>query len=104
MNISTKMREVVIADTVMDKVADLRIYLVEQLKMSREAAHRRTQRIGIFLQSLTTEADFPLCRFKKWQVVGYRCAVYEKDWVFAYEVFEDGIIVRDMSHTTLLTE
>jgi hypothetical protein len=34
-----KMREVVVSDTVIIKVADLRMYLVEQLKLSREAAH-----------------------------------------------------------------
>jgi len=25
-------------------------------------------------------------------------------WVFAYEIFDDGIIVRDMSNAALLTE
>lgn len=72
--------------------------------MSREAAHKRTDRIDAFIQTLANEADYPLCRFKKWQVLGYRCAVCEKDWIFAYEVFEDGIIVRDMSHAKLLKE
>jgi hypothetical protein len=98
------MREVVIADAVMEKVADLRIYLIDQLKLSREAAHKRTDRIDAFLLALANEADYPLCRFKKWRVLGYRCAVCEKDWIFAYEVFEDGVIVRDMSHTSLLIE
>ena len=98
------MREVVIANTVMAKIIDLRIYLVEQLKLSREAAHRRTDRIDTFLLALANKADYPLCRFKKWQALGYRCVVCEKDWVFAYEVFEDGVIVRDMSHTSLLVE
>ncbi len=98
------MREVLVSDAVLDKVADLRIYLVEQLKLSWEAAHKRTDRIDGFIIALGNEADYPLCRFKKWQVLGYRCAVFEKDWVFAYEVFEDGVIVRDMSHTSLLAK
>ena len=93
-----------ISDTVFDKVADLRIYLVEQLKLSRKAAHHRTNRIEDFLVSLSNAGDYPLCRFKKWRALGYRCAVFEKDWVFAYEVFEEGVIVRDMSHTAVLTE
>ncbi|NDV80651.1 hypothetical protein D0T87_01490 [Bacteroides sp. 51] len=98
------MREVLVSETVMNKVVDLRDYLIEDLKLSREAAHKRTDRIDGFLLSLAGEADYPLCRFKRWRVMGYRCAVFEKDWIFAYEVFDDGIIVRDMSHTSLLIE
>lgn len=98
------MREIRISDAVMDKVSDLRIYLIEQLKLSRKAAQKRVDRIDGFLLFLANEADYPLCRFRKWQALGYRCAVFEKDWVFAYEIFEDGIIVRDMSHTSLLAE
>lgn len=98
------MRKVVVADAVMNQVADLRTYLIEQLKLSQEAAHRRIDRIERFLLSLAYDVNYPLCRFKKWQIKGYRCAVFEKDWVFAYEVFEEGIIVREMSHTSLLIE
>ena len=98
------MREVVISAPVMDKVADLRAYLTNKLKLSREATHKRIDRIDAFLLSLANEANYPLCRFKKWRASGYRCAVFEKDWIFAYEIFEDGVIVRDMSHTSLLAE
>lgn len=98
------MREVLVSDVVMNKVADLRGYLIHELKLSREAAHKRTDRIDSFLLSLANEADYPLCRFKKWRILGYKCAVFERGWVFAYEVFEDGVIVRDMSHAKLLAE
>ena len=98
------MREVLVSCTVMQKVSDLRIYLIEQLKLSQEAAQKRTNRMDVFLQSLAIAADYPLCRFKKWNIMGYRCAVFEKDWIFAYEVFENGVIIRDMSHTSLLVE
>jgi hypothetical protein len=30
--------------------------------------------------------------------------VFEKDWVFAYEIFDGGVIVRDMSHVAILIE
>ncbi len=88
----------------MDMVSDLRIYLIEELKMSRETTHKRTDRIDSFLLSLANKTDYPLCRFKKWRILGYRCAVFEKDWIFAYEAFEGGVIIRDMSHTSLLTK
>lgn len=98
------MREVLIADTVLDRISELRIYLVEELKLSRDAALKRTERMDEFLRSLGNAADYPLCRFRKWCTLGYRCAIFEKDWVFAYELFDEGIIVRDMSHTALLKE
>lgn len=98
------MREVLIADTVLDRISELSIYLVEELKLSREAALKRTERMDEFLRSLGNAADYPLCRFRKWCTLGYRCAIFEKDWVFAYELFDEGIIVRDMSHTALLKE
>lgn len=34
----------------------------------------------------------------------YRCAVFEKHWVLAYQIFDEGIIIQDMSHTSLLKE
>ena len=98
------MRTVVISGKVQDKIADLRKYLLNELKLSKEAAKARTYRIDVFLLSLGYPADYPPCRFKKWQELGYRCAVFEKTWVFAYEVFENGVIVRDMSHTAMLVE
>jgi hypothetical protein len=98
------MREVIISNTVQDKLADLRMYLLDELKLSKEAAKARTYRIDDFLLALGNPADYALCRFKKWQILGYRCAVFEKTWVFAYEIFDNGVIVRDMSHVALLAK
>lgn len=98
------MREVVISQTVRDKIDDLELYLKNDLKMSKEAAKRRSDRMRKFVKAFANTADCPLCRFKRWRVLGYRCAVCEKDWIFAYEVFDDGVIVRDMSHTSFLKE
>ena len=98
------MRKVLLSNLVTSKISDLRVYLVSDLKLSREAAHHRIDRIDIFLHSLANFVDYPTCRFKKWRKLNLRCAVFEKDWVFAYERFDDGIIIRDMSHTSLLKE
>ena len=98
------MREVVISDTVQGKIDEIELFLRDSLGMSKEAARKRCDRMDEFFESLAVRADYPLCRFKKWRVLGYHCAVFEKDWVFAYELFDDGIIIRDMSHTKLLQE
>ncbi|MCL1974478.1 MAG: hypothetical protein FWG54_06665 [Bacteroidetes bacterium] len=80
------------------------IYLIDELKLSEIAAEIRIKRMENFVASLSNSADYALCRFKKWRALGYRCAVFEKIWVFAYEIFDDGVIIRDMSHTAALTE
>ena len=98
------MREVLISGLVRDKIIELERYLVDDLKLSEEAALRRSSRMRRFVYAFRNALDYPLCRFKKWCKLGYRCAVFEKDWVFAYEIFEGGIIVRDMSHSSLLAE
>ena len=75
-------------------MAELESYLINELKLSKAAALRRSARMRKFVSSLSAPADYPLCRFKKWRMLGYRCAVFEKDWIFAYEIFIDGIIDR----------
>jgi hypothetical protein len=63
----------------------------------------RIKRIEDRIMSLGAEGDYALCRFKRWRALGYRCVSFE-GWVFAYEVFEGGVIVRDMSHGKLLAD
>ena len=98
------MREVQISGKVVRKIQDLELFLRDELKLSKEAARKRSDRMRMFVKSLSKPADYPLCRFKKWRIHGYRCVVFEKAWIFAYEVFDGGVIVRDMSHTSLLVE
>ena len=69
-----------------------------ELRLSQKAAKSRTARMRTFLRSLSSPVDYALCRFKRWSTLGYRCAMFEKEWVFAYEIVPQGIIVRDMSH------
>ena len=98
------MREVIVSVQVLDKLSDIVIYLRDELKLSESAAMAYRERFITFIQSFCVKVDHPLCRFKKWRIYGYRCAVFEKNWILAYEVLEEGVIVRDLSHTSLLTE
>lgn len=98
------MRKVIISDVVQAGIIELNSYLTQEFKLSRAAADARTQRMENFVATLSNNVDYPLCRFKRWRVLGWRCAIFEKDWIFAYEVFDGGVIVRDMSHTALLKE
>lgn len=98
------MRKVQISGSVRDKIVELEAYLVDELKLSQEAALRRSGQMRKYIRAFNNAVDYPLCRFKKWRELGYRCAVFEKNWVFAYEIIGEGIIVRDMSHTSLLID
>jgi len=72
---------VILSDCVIEKITELELYLKNTLKFSKEAAKKRTDRMGDFLESLDGIAVYPLCRFLRWRVLGYHCVVFEKDWV-----------------------
>ena len=97
------MRKVYVSEQVWDKITELEQYLKENLKFSKEAARKRSDRMRDFLKSLSNPADYALCRFKRWRTLGYRCSTFE-GWVFAYEVFYGGVIVQDMAHGATLIE
>ena len=98
------MSNIFVADTVWAKIANLENYLIYELQLSETAALQRTNRMRLFMKNISLIVRYPICRFKQWCELGYRCAVFEKSWVFAYEEFDNGIIVRDMSHTALLKD
>ena len=99
------MREVHVSKHVLDKISELETYLKEEMQFSKEAARKRSDRMRVFLKSLSNPVfDYAICRFIRWRKLGYRCAIFEKSWIFAYEIIDEGIIIRDMSHTATLTQ
>ena len=98
------MRKVYVSDQVWDMISELELYLKIELKFSKVAARQRSDRMRVFLKSLSNPADYALCRFKRWRELGYRCAVFEKSWIFAYETFDGGVIIRDMAHAATRIE
>ena len=96
------MRKVRISDVVWDKIDELADYMIDEFKLSEMAAIRRIDRLMNFLTDLSNPADYALCRFKRWRTLGYRCVVFE-GWVFAYEIFDGGILIRDMAQSANLT-
>jgi len=98
------MRKVIVSTRVQSKISELNLYLTQEFQLSWTAAEARIKRMENFIASLRYEADYPLCRFKQWRALGYRCVVFEQSWVFAYEIVPEGVIVCDMSHTAALVE
>jgi len=98
------MKEVYISAKVWNRMDELESYLTDELKLSRDLAFRKTSKMRKFIHSLGGPIMYAKCRFKKWAVWGFHCAIFEKSWIFAYEVFDEGIIVRDMEHVSILKE
>jgi len=98
------MCEIIIPDRLWGKIEAIKNYLISELKLSEEAAISRIDRMEDFVRSFAIPTAYPLCRFKQWRELGYRCAVFERDWIFAYEVFDNGVIVRDLVNTTILIQ
>ena len=98
------MREVIVSEHLWGKIKEVNDYLINELHLSEEATEKRIRRMEQFVMDFAKRVDHPLCRFKKWQTLGYHYAVIEKDRLFAYEVFDEGVIVRDMANTALLAE
>lgn len=97
------MREVVITENVRLRIEELGVYLTQAYGMSRESAHARVGRMYRFLASLKNPGDYARCRFRKWRELGYLCVPFE-GWVFAYQAFIEGVIIRDMSHAKAIDE
>lgn len=97
-------RSIIVSALVVDKLTELVVYLKDDLRLSEAAALAYRDRFLAYIRSFGAEVEHPLCRFKKWCALGYHCAVFERNWVLAYEVTEEGVVVQDMSHTSLLQE
>jgi hypothetical protein len=97
-------RAIIVSEKVADKLDGVVAYLKDDLKLSENAALEYRDRFLKFIRSLGAPVDHPLCRFRRWRKAGYRCAVFERDWVIAYQTVIKGIIVRDMAHTAGLKE
>jgi len=98
------MFEIIIPNRLWSKIGAIKSYLINELKLSEEAAINRINRMEDFVKSFVIPTAYPICRFTKWRELGYRCAVFERDWIFAYEVFDRGVIIRDLVHTTMLIQ
>jgi len=98
------MRKVIVSTLVQSKICELNLFLTREFMLSWTAAEARVKRMENFIASLRYEADYPLCRFKQWRALSYRCVVFEQSWVFVYEIVQEGVVIRDMSHTTVLAE
>jgi len=56
------MRKVHVSEQVWDKISELELYLQMELKFSKKAARSRSDKMRVFLKSLSNPADYALER------------------------------------------
>jgi hypothetical protein len=85
-----------------EQIMSIAVYMADELLLSEQAIIRYTDRINVFIMSLSAPVNYQKCRFKAWRALGWRCMIFEKQWVIAYEDFTEGVIIRDIKHTKLM--
>lgn len=94
-------RSVVVSSLVRELLLELYVHLRYTLHLSKDAAKARMERLQAHTQTLRFSHSDSLCRYRRWRDKGWYCTSCEA-WVFAYEVFEDGVIIHDMRHSSVL--
>jgi len=97
------MKPVEIDDNVMVRINELFIHIVNEFK-APATAHSYIEEINEFLQQLGSCFALAKCRRKKWRKKGYRCAVFDHRWVFAYQIYDDRVIIHDMEYAANITD
>ena len=97
------MKPVEIADKVLERIDELFNHIVNEFK-APATAHRYIQEIYEFLEKLGSCFVLAKCRLKKWSEKGYRCAVFDHCWVFAYQIYDDRVIIHDMEYAANITD
>jgi len=68
-----------------------------------DTADRFVKRMRIFSKSLGEFSDkYPLCRFQRFSLSGFRCAVFEHIFIFIYRVENEELIVYNIVHVKRL--
>ena len=97
------MKPVEIADNVLERLDGLFSHIVNEYK-APETAHNYIEEINKFLQKLGGCFALAKCRRKKWREKGYHCAVFNHRWIFAYQIYDDRVIVHDMEYAPNITD
>ena len=87
----------------MERLDDLFNHIVYEYK-APNTAHNYIEEINDFLRKLGGCFALAKCRRKKWREKGYLCAVFNHLWVFAYQIYDDRVIIHDMEYAPNITD
>ena len=97
------MQPVEIASNVLERIDELFRFIVNEYK-APATAHKYIEEINEFLLKLGGCFALAKCRRKKWREKGYRCAVFNHCWIFAYQIYDDRVIIHDMEYAPHITD
>ena len=97
------MKPVEVSDKVMKQLDELFHHIANEF-MAPDTAHNYIERINEFLQQLGGCFALAKCRRRKWREAGYLCAVFNHCWIFAYQIYDDRVIVHDMEYAPNITD
>jgi len=89
------MKPVEVADNVIKRMDELFNHIVDEYQMPC-TAHNYIDEMNEFLRKLGGCFTLAECRRKIWYEKGYRCAVFNHCWIFAYQIYDDRVIIHDM--------
>lgn len=79
-------------------------YLSDIIQMPETAA-RYADRMHEFGLALgVTPYGWPICKSISLSQKGYRCAVFEKQWIFVYSILNNRIIIQDVKNGSLIVD
>jgi plasmid stabilization system protein ParE len=92
-----KEREIIFSETAKQAVVKIALYIAEQgfpdnaLKFTQQLI-----KFGYSLQSFPY--SFPECRNSSFKKAKFRCAIFQKDYLFLYRVYHKKIIIQNIIH------
>ncbi len=90
-------RKVVFRPKTISKIRDIAIYI--EGKGYPITAEKFIQHLFDFGESLGDFPDkYPVCRKKAWAKRNLRCAVFRKNYVFIYKLFNDELVILNVVH------
>jgi plasmid stabilization system protein ParE len=94
--------EVVYTERAAISIAEVAWYITG--KGYPETAQKYRRKLYEFGNSLVNFTNkYPLCRHTVYKSRNYRCAVFDKSWVFVYKLVKKRLIIYYVIHSSLLT-
>ena len=94
--------EVVLNKNANKTLDDLSSYLALELKVP-DTATKYIAKLRLFAKSLELHHfAYPICNNEKFRKKDWRCATFNKKWVFAYQIKEDKIVIHEIVFGKLL--
>lgn len=79
-------------------------FIADEIKMP-ETGKKYGKKMRAFVNDIGKNPyTWPFCHGKDLAAKGLRCAVLDKKWVFAYEISDRRVIVKDIIYGSLIKE